>query len=204
MARAIILVMAEYMVGDSPLWHRGSRTHIGTVDAAGIGLSAALRHDLRAWNDVFDRLSATNYEWPSDATRDAHAVNAFSLASRVQLELGDDVHVWCAAGHGIDTIAQWGTAAALTSTQSGTTIQVIRDGASDLETARTAGALEVTARKIVEWRALTRRVGMPFGDAQTRALGLQAAGRLQADLGERAQVVFLAGASAPYPRADLG
>lgn len=202
MAPAIVLVMAEYMVGDSPLWHRGSRTHIGTVDAAGLGLSASLRHDLRAWNDVFDSLSTTDFEWPSDAVRDAHAVEAFTLASRVQLELGDDVHVWCGAGRGVDTIGRRGTAVPLTSTHTGTTVEVLRDGTSGLSTARDAGAVEGTAKAIVEWRALTERAGAPFGDAQTRALGLDTAVRLQSDLRERAQVVFYAGTSGPYSAGD--
>ena len=55
-----------------------------------------------------------------------------------------------------------------------------------------------TAKAIVHWRALTERVETPFGDAETRALGLQTAGRLQSDVGPHAQVVFYAGAPAPY------
>lgn len=90
----------------------------------------------------------------------------------------------------------------LTSSHAGTTVEVLRDGTFGLSTARDAGALEETARTIVEWRALTERVGTPFGDARTRALGLETAARLQADLRDRAQVVFYAGTSAPYPADD--
>ncbi|MFJ4075075.1 hypothetical protein [Curtobacterium sp. NPDC089991] len=32
----IVLVMAEYMVDDSPLWYRGSRECIGSVDAGAL------------------------------------------------------------------------------------------------------------------------------------------------------------------------
>ncbi|MFK4482858.1 hypothetical protein ABH929_001599 [Curtobacterium sp. AB7] len=198
MVSAIVLVMAEYMVDDSPLWFRGSRECTGSVDAGALGLSRPLRDDLRAWNDVFDSRGEPDFDWPSGAVRDAHRVEAFVLASRVQLELGDNAHVWCGAGGGIDTVAEAGTAVVLPSARPGTDVEFLRDGERDVRTARAAGTGDGTAKAIVHWRALTERVGTPFGDAETRAVGLRTAARIQADVGVGAQVVFFAGASGPY------
>lgn len=198
MVSAIVLVMADYMVDDSPLWYRGSRECVDSADAGALGLSTPLRDDLRAWNDVFDSRGEPDFEWPSGAVRDAHRVEAFVLASRVQLELGDDAHVWCGAGAGIDTVAETGTAVVLPSARPGTDVEFSRDGERDVRSARAAGAREETAKAIVHWRARTERVGAPFGDAESRAVGLRTAARIQADVGLRAQVVFFAGASGPY------
>ncbi|PZE86256.1 hypothetical protein [Curtobacterium sp. MCBD17_032] len=197
MVELIVLVMAEYMVDDSPLWYRGSREHVGVADAEGLGLSASLRDDLRAWNDVYDSRSEPDFAWSSAEERDAHRVTAFTLASRVQLELGDDAHVWCGAGQGIDMVASGGRAVVLTSNQAGTDVLFLRDGNGDRMTARAAGLREGTAKAIVRWRAVTERVDRPFGGAETRALGLRTAGRMQSDLGTEAQVVFTAGVWAP-------
>lgn len=206
----IILVMAEYMVDDSPLWFRDSRSreHFGVAEATGLGLSASLRHDLQAWNDVFEQVRQEVFddrdESPSPSISAspevlaAHGVEAFSLAARVQLELGDDVHVWCGAGGGIDMVTESGTAVVLPNGRPGTDVEFLRDGKRDVRSARAAGAHEGTAKAVVHWRAITERVGTPFGDAETRALGLRTAGRLQSDVGPHAQVVFYAGASAPY------
>lgn len=207
----IVLVMAEYMVGDSPLWYRGSRSgeHSGAAEATDLGLSASLRRDLQAWNDVFeqtwddvfdDRDQSRPVPSPSvpPAAVAAHRVEAFTLASRVQLELGDDVHVWCGAGDGIDLVTESGTAVVLPSRRTGTDVEFLRDGERDVRSACAAGARAGTARAVVHWRSLTGRLGTPFGDAETRALGLRTAGRLQSDVEPHAQVVFYAGASDPY------
>ncbi|WIE71282.1 hypothetical protein [Curtobacterium sp. MCJR17_020] len=207
----IILVMAEYMVDDSPLWYRGSRSreHFGVAEATDLGLSASLRHDLQAWNDVFEQVrqevfddrdesSSVPSTLASPEVLEAHRVESFTLASRVQLELGDDVHVWCGAGSGIDMVTESGTVVVLPNGRPGTDVEFLRDGKRDVRSARAAGAREGTAKAVVHWRALTERVGTPFGDAETRALGLRTAGRLQGDVGPRAQVVFYAGASALY------
>jgi hypothetical protein len=194
----IVLVMAEYMVDDSPLWYRGSRDLVGVADAGDLGLSAQLRRDLQLWNDVFDSLSEPDFAWPSAAVRDAHRIEAFMLASRVQLELGDDAHVWCGAGQGIDMLTEGGTAIVLPLHRPGTDVEFWQDGRCDVRTARAAGTREGTTRAIVHWRALTERLLTPFGDAATRALGLRTAGRVQADVGVHAQVTFYAGASGPY------
>ncbi|MFS0728738.1 hypothetical protein ABC270_01510 [Curtobacterium sp. 1P10AnD] len=207
----IILVMAEYMVDDSPLWYRGSRSseHSGAAEATSLGLSTSLRRDLQAWNDVFeqawdavfdDRDESRPVPSPSVSPEvlAAHRVEAFTLASRVQLELGDDTHVWCGAGEGIDMLTESGTAVVLPSRRPGTEVEFLHDGKRDVRSARAAGAREGTAKALVHWRSLTERVGTPFGDAETRVLGLQTAGRLQSDVGPHAQVIFYAGASAPY------
>jgi hypothetical protein len=207
----IILVMAEYMVDDSPLWYRGSRSseHFGVAEAADLGLSTSLRHDLQAWNDVFeqawdavfdDRAESRPVPSPSVSPEvlAAHRVAAFTLASRVQLELGDDMHVWCGAGEGIDMVIESGTAVVLPSRRPGTEVEFLHEGKRDMRSARAAGAREGTAKAIVHWRSLSERIGTPFGDAETRALGLRTAGRFQSDVGRPAQVVFYAGASAQY------
>jgi hypothetical protein len=198
MVSVIVLVMAEYMVDDSPLWYCGSRDMVGVADAGDLGLSTQLRQDLQTWNDVFDSRGEPDFAWPSDAVRDAHRVEAFTLASRVQTELGDEAHVWCGAGQGVDMLTDVGTAVVLSLRRSGTDLEFWRDGRADVRTARAAGAGEGTARAVVHWRALTERAAAPFGDAATRALGLRTAGRVQADVGIRAQVAFFAGASDQY------
>ncbi|MBT1623337.1 hypothetical protein KK101_11635 [Curtobacterium flaccumfaciens pv. oortii] len=201
---AIVLVMAEYMVDDSPLWYRGSRECIGSVDAGTLGLSRPRRDDLRALNDVFDSRGEPDFDWPSGAVRDAHRVEAFVLASRVQLELGDEAQVWCGAGAGIDTVAEAGTAVVLPSARPGTDVEFVRDGARDVRSARAAGTGDATAKAIVHWRALTERVGTRFGDAETRAVELRTAARIQADVGVGAQVVFLSGAAVAYRLDEFG
>jgi hypothetical protein len=200
----IILVMADYMVDDSPLWYRGSRSreHFGVAEATDLGLSSSLRHDLQAWNDVFEHRDESRSVPSSPSVFPevlaAHRVEAFTLASRVQLELGDDMHVWCGAGEGIDMVTESGTAVVLPSRRTGTDVEFLRDGKRDIRSARAAGVREGTAKALVHWRSLTERVGTPFGDAETRVLGLRTAGRLQSDVGPHAQVIFYAGASAPY------
>lgn len=216
MVSVIILVMAEYMVDDSPLWYRGTRSgnHSGQAEATDLGLSASLRRDLQAWNDVFeqtrnavfdDRDESRPVPSPSEFPEvfAAHRVEAFTLASRVQLELGDDVHVWCGAGEGIDIVSESGTAVVLSSRRTGADVEYLRDGKRDVRSARAAGAREGAAKALLHWRSLTERVGTPFGDAETRALGLRASGQLQSDVGPQAQVVFYAGASMPYRPDDL-
>ncbi len=203
--------MAEYMVDDSPLWYRGSRSgeRFGVAEAADLGLSSSLRRDLQAWNDVFeqvrnavfdDREESRPVPSPSRSLEvlAAHRGEAFSLASRVQLELGDDMHVWCGAGEGIDMVNESGTAVVLSSKRTGTDVEYLHDGKRDVRSALAAGAREGIAKALVHWRSLTERVGTPFGNAETRALGLRTAGRLQSDVGPHAQVIFYAGASAPY------
>lgn len=202
--RAIILVMAEFSVGDSPLWYRGSREDVGEADAEQLGLSRSLRQDLLAWNDVYESRGEPDFAWPSAAVHDTHRVDAFALAARVQLELGDDVHVWCGAGDGIDTVHEAGTAIVLQSERAGTDVEFLHDGHRDVRTALGAGASHRAAQAIVHWRALTRRVDTPFGDAETRALGLRTAGQVQADVGPRAQVVSTGGVSAPYRIDEVG
>ena len=202
MVNKIILVMAEYMVDDSPLWHRGSADRLGTADAGELGLSSHLRRDLRAWNDVFNSLGEPDYAWPSDEVADAHATEAFMLAARVQLELGDDAHVWCGAGGGIDTVTEQGISVVLSALNPGTDLESRLHGRRDIRAARDVGASEATADAIIHWRALTEREGTRFGNPDTRALGPAAAGLLQANVGAGVQVIFYSGHSEPYRQKD--
>jgi hypothetical protein len=192
-----ILVMAEYGVGDSPLWFRVSKDNSGLADAAELGLSPDLRRDLGAWNDVFDAIAGTGFQFPSREVRERHGVDAFDLAARVQGELGDDSHVWCGAGGGIDMFPGLDDVVVLAANSVGTTVERWHKGRSQSLTAGSAGARENTSRAIVRWRALTERTGDPFGDAQTRSEGLKAAGRLQRDLEGSVRVIFFAGARTP-------
>ncbi|MFJ4222462.1 hypothetical protein [Curtobacterium luteum] len=213
MVGMIVLVMAEYLA-DSPLWFRGgSEVDRSDVDdAAALGVSAALRDDLRAWNDRFEQLSSHVFDDRHDPEVapdpappelwDAHRVEAFELAARAQLELGDDVHVWCGGGGGMDAVAARGPVVVVPSGRRGTDVEVLHQGVREVRSARAAGAREGTAKAIVHWRALTERFGLPFGDAATRALGLRTAGRVQADLGSRARVVCWSGWSGPYRHDD--
>ncbi|OII10889.1 hypothetical protein BIU97_08360 [Curtobacterium sp. MCBA15_009] len=198
MVDRIVLVMAEYGV-DAPLWLRGERDPYEVDDAVDRALSAELRVALREWNEVFE----STEECPSAAVGAAHRTDAFELAARVQLELGDGTHVWCGAGAGIDVVAESGRAVVLTAARSGTDVEFLQDGRRDVRTAREAGAYPATAKAIVHWRALSERVGLPYGDAETRALGLRTAGRVQADVGAGMQTVFFAGAAEPYSLRDL-
>lgn len=203
MVKKIILVMAEYMVGDSPLWHRGSADLLGPADAGELGLSSHLRRDLRAWNDVFNSLGESDYAWPSDDVADAHATGAFRLAARVQLELGDDAHVWCGGGGGIDTVTERGISLVLSALQADTDLESWRHGQRNIQAARGIGVSGATAKAIIHWRALTEREGTRSGNADTRALGLAAAGLVQADVGAGVQVVFYSGHSEPYLQKDV-
>jgi hypothetical protein len=190
------------MVDDSPLWHRGSADSLGTADAGELGLSSHLRRDLRAWNDVFNSLGEPDYAWPSDDIADAHATESFTLAARVQLELGDDAHVWCGAGGGIDTVTEQGISVVLSARRPGTELESWRHGRRDIQVARDVGASGATREAIIDWRALTEREGTRFGNAETRALGLAAAGLVQADVGAGVQVIFYSGHSEPYRHED--
>ena len=202
MVKKIILVMAEYMVDDSPLWHRGSADLLGTAHAGELGLSSKLRRDLRAWNDVFNSLGEPDYAWPSDDVADAHAIKSFTLAARVQLELGDNAHVWCGAGGGIDTVTEQGISVVLSARHPGTQLESWRHGRRDIRAARDVGASAGTTEAIIHWRAQTEREGTRFGDADTRALGLATAGLVQTDVGAGVQVIFYSGHFEPYRQKD--
>ena len=147
-------------------------------------------------------LGEPDYAWPSDDVADAHATEAFTLAARVQLELGDDAHVWCGAGGGIDTVTRQGISAVLSALRPGTDLESWRHGRRDRRAARYVGASGATTEAIIRWRALTEREGTRFGNADTRALGLAAAGLVQADVGAGVQVIFSSGHSEPYRQKD--
>lgn len=194
LVQRIVLVMAEYGVDDSPLWSRGGFEDAGLVDAGSLGLSEGLRTRLRAWNDAYDDRPEPDFAWPSDAAAVAHRTESFALASAVQLELGDDTVVWCGAGDGIDCWTESGRWVLLSADRHGTDVEHRVDGRADVRTVLEAGAWSQSARAVMAWRARTERAGGAAGDAASRALGLRAAGQLQADLGLGARVLFLGGA----------
>lgn len=74
--------MAEYMVDDSPLWYRGTRSgnHSGQAEATDLGLSASLRRDLQAWNDVFEQTRNAVFD-DRDESRPSGAVQGKASTS---------------------------------------------------------------------------------------------------------------------------
>jgi hypothetical protein len=189
--------MAEYGVDDSPLWFRYA-DEIGMADAEALGLSDALREDLREWNEKWEGLAADDSDSapPAQELSPAHRVTAFALASRVQTELGDDVDVWCAAGDGIGRHPELRitTFIVVSAEYTGSTVEVWKGSKYELLTVRELGGSDNAAKAIVAWRHHTERTDPPLGNAETRSAGLLAAGMLQQDLGSRATVVFCAGA----------
>lgn len=193
----VLLVMAEYGADDAPLWHRLS-SDIGNAHPQALGLSDNLRRDLKEWNDVFEATAAPDYQF-DDEVEASHQVDAFDLAARVQLELGDDTHVWCGAGGGVDDFPSLTrrTTVVVSAAASGATIERWTSDDVELLTVGAAGGSSDAAKGIVGWRRLTERAGAPFGNAMTRSAGLQAAAALQRDLGLAARVIFFAGVRGP-------
>jgi hypothetical protein len=201
MVSQVILLMAEYSADDSPLWFRLSQDDVGLADAGTLGLSVGLRQDLETWNDTFDAIAGTGFRFPSTEIHDKHRADAFDLAARVQDELGDDTHVWCGAGEGIDLFPDVRNALIVASGPAGTALEQRSGRRVRNLTTGSAGGQDASARAIVRWRAMTKRAGGPFGNAQTRSDGLRACGSLQTDVGEGSQVIFFGGAHTPddYP-----
>lgn len=126
-----------------------------------------------------------------------HRADAFDLAARVQEELGNETHVWCGAGEGVDMFPENGETLVVAAGSTGTTLEQRSGRRLRQVTTGSAGGREGTARAIVRWRAMTPLAGAPFGTAETRAQGLRAAGHLQRDVGKSSQVIFFAGAHSP-------
>jgi hypothetical protein len=192
----VILLMWEYGA-DPPLWGRLS-TKPGNADPQPFDLSDRLRSDLRAWNDGLDASDTTGDQVDAEVAA-THRVASFDLAARVQIELGDDVHVWCAAGEGLGLFpsSAYGSPVVVSAETPGTTIDRWTANRAESLTVSAAGGGSATAKSIVGWRQLTQRVEPPFGNAATRSAGLRAAGALQRDLGATAQVCFFGGARGP-------
>ncbi|GLY16691.1 hypothetical protein Kisp01_37060 [Kineosporia sp. NBRC 101677] len=82
-----LLVMAEYSVED-PVWDRP----VGTgepVSLAELGVSDALVQRLRAWNEQFEQLALTDFEWESPEIEAAWVRQGLDLAYELQRELPD-------------------------------------------------------------------------------------------------------------------
>lgn len=63
--RPNVTVMAEYRAGRS-VWERpgGSGDLLDVSELLGLGVSVGLAERLRAWNDRYEDLASTGYEWP--------------------------------------------------------------------------------------------------------------------------------------------
>jgi len=195
-------VMAEYAVGDSPLWGRGPEW--GLLDATGLGLSAVLRDDLSAWNDVFDAISLTEFRFPSPVVELDHRVRSFSLAARVQRELGDGWVVTSGAGGGVDhvpprrrgRVGATDTVLLLTASSPGHADDVVDWAPDEPWVVRAA---EVGARPSTVAALVVLRREAPWQEergtapAVFRARVLDVAAELQRDVGLGARVFSLAG-----------
>jgi len=88
-----LLVMAEYAV-DDPVWDR-PLGHGGAVNLADLSVSEALIESLRLWNETYERLALTDFEWSSEQAAAAWVQDGLELAHRLQEELPDiDVRYW--------------------------------------------------------------------------------------------------------------
>lgn len=82
-----LLVMAEYSV-DDPVWDRPLGEG-GPVDLGELGVSDLLVRQLRAWNQTFERLALSDFEWESPQVESAWVDDGLQLARRLQDELPD-------------------------------------------------------------------------------------------------------------------
>lgn len=84
---AALLVMAEHGVGD-PVWERplGSGD---PVSLTGLAVPDSFAQRLRGWNEEFERLALTDFEWESRETRSAWVRRGLVLAHELQSELPD-------------------------------------------------------------------------------------------------------------------
>ncbi|MBN9153539.1 MAG: hypothetical protein J0I50_06535 [Microbacterium sp.] len=207
MAQRVLQLMSDYGVDDCPLWHQRSETEVGLASAEELGLSRELRADLRDWNDeaTADPLGESEQTAWSPERASQHRMRSFDLAVRVQIELGDDVDIWCGGRESFLEHAglPGHPAVLLAGEQAGAAVDRSERGVTESATVAAMGGRPDTARAIIAWRQLTQRVGMPFGDSRTRARGLRAAGLLQRELSS-CTIVFRAGArrESDYDRDD--
>ena len=80
-----LLVMAEHGVGD-PVWDGPLGTG-GSVSLGELGVSDALVQRLRGWNEQFEQLALTDFEWTSPETQAAWVQRGLDLAHQLQREL---------------------------------------------------------------------------------------------------------------------
>jgi hypothetical protein len=192
MSRRVLHLYPDWGAEDCPLWFTYSRGYYGNASADELGLSLALRADLRAWNDAFELASAAEESPDSDSHEGSSALDAFELAARVQLEMGDGVDVWCGETLDPQHFPRVITVRIIADAP-GASIERGSQGEAETIPITKAGGGADTARALVAWRQLTKRAGEPFGDAVTRAEGLRVAGRIQNELG-RVAVAFHSGA----------
>lgn len=80
-------VMAEY-TSDDPVWD-SDPDHMGPVVLADLGVSARLARRLRAWNDRFNDIASTDFEFPSAEEERSWRQQGLELAFELQNELPD-------------------------------------------------------------------------------------------------------------------
>lgn len=80
-----LLVMAEYSVSD-PVWDRPVETG-EPVSLSELSVSDALVQRLREWNEQFEQLALTDFEWASPQTQAAWVQRGLDLAHELQQEL---------------------------------------------------------------------------------------------------------------------
>ncbi|MDI6100930.1 hypothetical protein QLQ12_20150 [Actinoplanes sp. NEAU-A12] len=80
-------VMAEYGV-DDPVWD-SDMEHMGPVALEDLGVSARLVRRLRAWNDQFNGVALTGFDFPHVEEADRWRQTGLGLAYELQNELPD-------------------------------------------------------------------------------------------------------------------
>lgn len=79
--------MAEYMA-DDPVWD-SDPDHTGPVSLADLGVSAQLAQRLRAWNERFNGIALTDFEFPSVDEERRWRREGLALAFELQNQLPD-------------------------------------------------------------------------------------------------------------------
>jgi len=200
------LLMAEYTVDDHVLWQRLGRTDDDNSDVVHF-LSPGLRNDLKNWNLVFDMISATGFEFPSDEVELQHRIDAFLLSARVQRELGSNTEIWCAAGAGDNFFGAggrhpipggWYPRILVRTAEAGTDLFDWAPRAKSLVTAEQVHLHPSTGKKLSEWRrkmlhaTMTEEIG-GLAHLEARAVGLEVTAMVQQDIGIGSNALFFGG-----------
>jgi hypothetical protein len=79
--------MAEYM-NEDPVWD-SDLDHLGPVKLESLGIEMHLVERLRAWNDQFNGIALTGYEFPSPDEESRWQQEGLQLAYELQNQLPD-------------------------------------------------------------------------------------------------------------------
>ena len=80
-------VMAEYMC-DDPVWD-SDMDHMGPVELEKLGVSSQLAGRLRAWNEQYNGIALTGFEFRTADEENAWQQSGLQLAYELQNELPD-------------------------------------------------------------------------------------------------------------------